>query len=392
MKRILFIFVALFATATAFAHLVEWEENPDGLQPGNPMIFKYLDPCELDQYIEINPSSGEPCTVSVNLNPVTSDYITAKVLFPNPYNWVDIKVSLVKFPTSTNPILTSISGTWQATGFPAGQGCDATNPQPFTVPIKISLSRFQWLISLAMDQQHVSLQTGDNVGLRGAYNLAGPWYNVGKGSSFNIPISDEMYYFRNNKGLGGTLNGSLTDGGGTPLVGWKIDLLYGGLGMNSALDGSFTLPSLPWGNNLISLMKPFTFVDPNTGTNRTETAQVEVVVPATNAFVGLQFHAEAQVFPPPPACNCAPWCALGYGSIDGANTPIYFSGGANPPKGVPPSCGTPQVVVTPPVGAPFPINPGTGKHQNSGPNPASGTWTVTTTVCGQSKSCTLTVP
>jgi hypothetical protein len=58
----------------------------------------------------------------------------------------------------------------------------------------------------------------------------------------------------------------------------------------------------------------------------------------------------------------------------------------------PADCGQPKVTVTPPVGAPFSIAVGTSLHQNSGANPASGTWTVTTTVCGRSKSCMVTVP
>jgi hypothetical protein len=116
------------------------------------------------------------------------------------------------------------------------------------------------------------------------------------------------------------------------------------------------------------------------------------LVPATNSYANVQLKVEVQVFPPPPACNCSPWCAIGFGTLNGTQTPVYFSGGANPPKGVPPSCGQPQVTVTPPNGPPFDIKPGTGRHQNSGPNAAAGTWTVTTTVCGQSKSCTLTVP
>ena len=92
------------------------------------------------------------------------------------------------------------------------------------------------------------------------------------------------------------------------------------------------------------------------------------------------------------ACNCTPWCAIGFGSLPGGQTPVYYAGGANPPKNGTADCDQPQVTVTPPSGTTYSITPGSSRHQNSGPNPASGTWTVTTTVCGQSKSCTVTVP
>jgi hypothetical protein len=75
--------------------------------------------------------------------------------------------------------------------------------------------------------------------------------------------------------------------------------------------------------------------------------------------------------------------------MDGVQTPIYFSGGANGPEDAPANCGPVQVTVTPPNGNPFSIKAGSGKHQNSGRNPAPGVWTVTTTVCGQSKSCSI---
>ena len=92
------------------------------------------------------------------------------------------------------------------------------------------------------------------------------------------------------------------------------------------------------------------------------------------------------------ACNCTPWCAIGFGTLPGGLTPVYYAGGANPPKDAPPSCDVPEVKVTTPNGTTYPIIAGSARRQNSGPNPASGDWTVTTSVCGQSKSCTVTVP
>ena len=84
--------------------------------------------------------------------------------------------------------------------------------------------------------------------------------------------------------------------------------------------------------------------------------------------------------------------AAGFGTVAGGQTPVYFSGGANPPKTGTADCGQIQLTVTNPAGVTTPIVPGTSHHQNSGPNPASGTWKVTVTVCGKTKTCTIDVP
>jgi hypothetical protein len=124
----------------------------------------------------------------------------------------------------------------------------------------------------------------------------------------------------------------------------------------------------------------------------TSSASLNVVVPATNnTAVALKVAMDAGG-PVTNACNCTPWCAIGFGSLPGGQTPVYYAGGANPPKNGPANCGQTEVTVTTPSGATFPIAAGSSHHQNSGPNPASGTWKVTTTVCGQSKSCSVTVP
>jgi len=212
------------------------------------------------------------------------------------------------------------------------------------------------------------------------------------GVSFWVPPDHDAQFFSGNVRLGGGLSGNVTDTAGNPQTNLTVGLPYGGATTTTAGDGSFLLGLLPWGTNLIALMKSITFVDSGTGSNRTETAGIEILAPATNSYGAVQLKVEAQVWQPPPACNCSPWCAIGFGTFNGVQTPVYFSGGANAPKGVPPNCGQPQVTITAPGGAPLPIKPGTGRHQNSGPNPTPGMWTVTTTVCGQTKSCTVTVP
>ncbi len=389
--------VILFAVASLIgfelkAHEVDWFESYYTGSTNIPMLFSSLSPNYLDQYIEVYPSFFEPCTVVVNLDPQTSPYIDAHVVGPNPANWVEIEVSLLNVPMSTTPILATVSGEWHATGIPLLSGCDATNANRFSVPVKIALSRFKWQLTLSSDRQNLWINTGSAVALQASDSLSGPWINIGMGVSFWVPPDHKAEFFTGTTRLGGGLSGTVTDAAGNPQTNLTVGLPYGGASITTGSDGSFLLGGLPWGTNLIAMMKSITFVDPGTGSNRTETASVEVLVPATNSYAAVQLKVEAQVFPPPPACNCSPWCAIGFGTLNGVQTPVYFSGGANPPKGVPPTCGEPIVTITPPGGAALPITPGTGRHQNSGPNPAFGAWTVTTTVCGQTKSCTVMVP
>lgn len=392
MKTIILLAAASIIGLELEAHEVDWFESYYFGSTNIPMLFSTLDPRYVDQYIEVYPSFFEPCTVVVNLDPQPSRYIDAHVVGANPANWVEIEVSPVNVPLSTNVILATVSGEWHATGFPLLSGCDATNAHPFSVPVKIALSRSKWQLSLSSDRQNLWINPGSAVALQESDSLSGPWVNVGMGVSFWVPPDHTSQFFSGTLRLGGGLSGTVTDMSGNPQTNLTVSLPYGGATTTTLGDGSFLLGGLPWGTNLIAITKSYTFVDTGTGSNRTETAGIEILAPATNSYGTVQLKVEAQVWPPPPACNCSPWCAIGFGTLNGAQTPVYFSGGANPPKGVPPNCGEPQVTVTPPVGATFPITSGTGRHQNSGPNPAFGTWTVTTTVCGQTKSCTVTVP
>ena len=118
------------------------------------------------------------------------------------------------------------------------------------------------------------------------------------------------------------------------------------------------------------------------------------ILDTNNTIVSMVLDTEAETNAPPPTnvCNCTPWAAIGYGNIAGGTTAVYFSGGATPPKSGQADCETPEVTVTPPSGPPMAITPGTRPRHNSGPNPASGEWTVTTVVCGQTKTATVYVP
>jgi hypothetical protein len=138
------------------------------------------------------------------------------------------------------------------------------------------------------------------------------------------------------------------------------------------------------------MIKTFLVTDPITGALGTNLATFDIVVPVLKPYANLNFKVEMQSFVIP-VCNCTPWCSIGFASLDGSTTPIYFSGGANGPKGSA-SCGAVEVTVTRPDGSTFPLKAGTGRHQNSGANPLPGIWKVTTKVCGQEKTCQISYP
>ncbi len=398
-KRIPFLFfIGLLSVGSVEAHDVVWWENPAGYYPSNSMVLYFgLDDCGDPDYGEIGivPSANEPCTVQVNLDPTTSPAIHTS--FANGFNtgnavWIYVDVNPFAGP---GPVNTVVSGEWHATGSPANAGCTATNPNPFSV--QITVKRFTPLkIWLDPRPGMLWLDTGGILsGLRASDSLLGPRYNLGLGSNFTIMADQTMQFYRTTHRLGSAVGGIITDGSGLGQSGISLGLQYGGPNSMTFSDGSFSLYGLPRGTNVIALTKPITFVDSTTGSNRTETVGLNIEVPAvnpTNTFYEMLQFKLALLLVPVPACNCTPWCAIGVGNLNGAQTPVFYAGGALPPKSGPPNCGQVEVTVTPPNGVPYPITPGSSKHQNSGPNPATGTWTVTTTVCGQSKQASITVP
>src|SRR5579862_9428068 len=79
------VLAILLAQTSAFAHIVSWWQNEDGLSPTTPLVIAYQSLDDMNQYVRVKPSSGETCTVVVHLDPVQSSYLTATV-GPNPAN------------------------------------------------------------------------------------------------------------------------------------------------------------------------------------------------------------------------------------------------------------------------------------------------------------------
>jgi hypothetical protein len=381
MRIVFLMFSGLFLIGGLKAHDVDWWENPYGFFPGDPMIFYY--PRELSGHFYVDPSFYEPCWVVVNLDPSTSTLVNAQVLPPNPANSVSVLVQILRAPSNHIETAT-ITGEWHATGFPLLSGCTAITPNKFSVPIVVSDQVPPWQFQVSANRQWFMIDAGFSSALQFSSCLTGPWLNIGQGQMFTVENRMRVGYFQRSKDLGGYVGGMATDNSGNPLMGLIFRLFYGGVSATTDSSGTYSIPQLPYGMNLMSLTNPIIG------------ASLNIVVPATNnpatnnpANIKVAMAADP-IVAVTNACNCTPWCAIGFCTMPSGSTPIYYAGGANSASGAP-SCDT-QVTVTPPSGPSFTISPGSGHQHNSGPNPAAGTWTVTTTVCDKTKSATITVP
>jgi hypothetical protein len=254
------------------------------------------------------------------------------------------------------------------------------------VPISVTDQTSNFQIQATMNGW-INLNAGRYSALQYSSCLSGPWLNIGLGQMYTVRNNMRTGFFQQTKQLGGFIAGVVIDNSGAAMPNIKLGLLYGGPTATTDFSGTYSLPRMPLGENLISVTNPIGAClnveisnTNNTATNAYTAATIKVAMVA------------APLAAPTNICNCTPWCAIGFASVSGGQTPVYYAGGANSPSSGTPDCGQPQVTVTPPGGVPFSITPGTSHRHNSGANPAAGTWTVTAVVCGQSKSATITVP
>jgi hypothetical protein len=382
-RAVFFLLAGWLSVGPGQAHIVDWwPENPTGGSPASPMIFYY--PRELSAPFFVDPSYGEPCTVVVNITPSTSTLVSAQPLPPNPANSVGVLVQILRAPSNHTETAT-ITGEWHATGLPPFNGCDATSPNPFSVPITVKDSTPPFRIT-SIDSMWVNL-SGPLRALQSSSCLTGPWSTIGVGQLFVVRKMPDSGFFRQTRQVGNFVAGYVGDNFSWGLPNITLGPQYGGPTATSDSSGSFSIPRLPPGLNWIAISNAvrasLNFAVSNKDNN------------PSNPYTPVTIKADMQAAPPVDPtnlCNCTPWCSIGFATTPDGQTPVFYAGGANSPSSGTPDCGAPVVTVTPPVGAAFTISPGTTHHHNSGPNPASGTWTVTAVVCGQTKTATITVP
>jgi hypothetical protein len=382
-RAVFFLLVGLLCAGTVHAHIVDWwPENPMGGAPANPMVFYYPD--DLSGRFYVDPIYLEPCTVVVNVNASTSSLVNAQVLPPTTANSVAILVQILRAPSNHLETAT-ISGEWHATGLPVGFNCDAVNPNLFSVPITVTDQKPPFRIS-SINSSWVNL-IGPNRALQSSSCLTGPWSTIGVGQTFTVRKMMTSGFFRQTKQVGNFVAGYMMDNVSWGVPNLTIGSQYGGPTATSDSSGSYSLPRMPVGFNWFFITNPIG-ANLNVGITNKDTAPTNAFTAATVKIV----MAAAPIAPPTNVCNCTPWCSIGFATTPDGQTPVYYAGGANSPSSGTPDCGAPVVTVSPPVGAPFTISAGTDHHHNSGPNPATGTWTVTAVVCGITKTATITVP
>jgi hypothetical protein len=92
------LFAGLLIAGELKAHEVIWWIDPTSSAP----VMDFYYPSEFYDYITVAPSTGEPCTMVVNLDPPSSTLINAQVLPPNPDNVVDIRVLVLRPPNGSS--------------------------------------------------------------------------------------------------------------------------------------------------------------------------------------------------------------------------------------------------------------------------------------------------
>jgi hypothetical protein len=96
MRFVSLLYAGLLIAGELHAHDVIWWVTPTS--PSYALDFYY--PSELYDYIIVAPSTGEPCTVVVNLDAPSSTLVSAQVLLPNPDNVVEIRVQVLRAPNT----------------------------------------------------------------------------------------------------------------------------------------------------------------------------------------------------------------------------------------------------------------------------------------------------
>jgi hypothetical protein len=367
------------------ARILTTAQVPNPPTDGTPVI--------LFQPVAVSAIQGAPARFSVTAAAVN----LAGQLQPLTYQWQQMRpggtaFANILYATNSSYTTSALQTTDNGTQYQVTVRSAAGSPVTST-PVSVRVGAPQ--LTASMDPNgNLAINSSDpTTVLQAADSGQGPYENVGYGPLYGITPDAPGQFFRGalNPGGGfGTISGTLTDPMGNPLSGLTVGLQNGGPGTVTDNNGNFVIEGAPAGICVIRISAVFLVVtDDGTIYRVTIGINIEVTVTANgNSVVKLKVSLSVEKVP----CNCTPWCAIAEGTINGVQTPVYYSGGANPPPVGPANCGNPTVTVTDPNNNVRPLVPGVGRHQNSGPAPANGVWKVTTTVCGKSKTCDISIP
>jgi hypothetical protein len=149
-------------------------------------------------------------------------------------------------------------------------------------------------------------------------------------------------------------------------------------------DGAFTVPGVPAGTFDVLVYRRTLVVEPATGKVETflDAVPVEVEVAeggqASIEIQKVEFSGRADR----PPCGCTPWCGIIAGTVNGIPQVSAFGGAQGP------CSAQATVTISAPDGTEV-TNPARRKIFKPAGN---GTWTVTSAVCGITKTCTIALP
>ncbi len=236
----------------------------------------------------------------------------------------------------------------------------------------------------------IASTNGRNIAIQASSDPKGPYRNVAVIPAMQTQVNlDQIteilqqFYRLQYIDTVGKLKVMVQNPGGSPMSNAPVKLgRDDATTLTTGTDGSAEWDDFPDGDTEFVLEEDTTV----TGTSVTYSNKVMMLVNVAaniSKLIVIQAMIAADTNAPPPACNCTPWCGIVAGVVDGVEQ-LEARGGANG------TCGdSANVQITPPVGAPFTLPPGQTLFDRP---PASGTWTITSTVCGRTQTATITVP
>lgn len=223
--------------------------------------------------------------------------------------------------------------------------------------------------------------------LQGKSQLQDAWVNYGYQTDWRIQTSWGLNgFYRAGVGLAvGSISGSIKDPAGNPATSYSVGLALGEP-ETSAPAGTFSLHLVPLGQTELAVSKRVQVPDPETKQTNAVILSVPIVLTLTDQ-AEIELKADEDVLTALP-CDCSAWCGIVSAVVNGLQT-VAAAGGK---LGF--CLEEPEVTITGPGGVEvrFPAVPIPRRKRETFSPAASGTWTITTTVCGQTKSCSVTVP
>jgi hypothetical protein len=225
--------------------------------------------------------------------------------------------------------------------------------------------------------------------LQGKESLDQPWVNLSYGIDYKIRSDRSEYdYYRGVVGIPtGTLKGTVSGPIGTLPPIDEIKLSGGTPSARLATNNTFSLTDAPTGVVELTVEKRVEVVNPDTGRTNREPVSIEVVI--TNAAPANPIAMKVDIAPVvSKPCLCTAWCGIAAATVGGVQTVVAGGGKFG-------TCEVDvQVVVTGPGGVETPVTlSSNGRRGRKSFSPAAnGVWTVTTTICGVSKTCTVVLP